>query len=136
MKSLNQREFREKELIAKIKKIEEKYSECSSLKKKLQAVEEEQEYYLAEASGLNESIKEDWSVRNMMEKHKYVFDENESILNRIRSERDEVLREGFEDLDQYMKKLSWEKEDCQSELRRLRDLYEREKKEDADGTHN
>ena len=135
---MNQQVCEEKqdEIRAKLKNIEEEQQDCLSLKKEIESEEAEMERALGVVYARNREIEDDWTRRNMIGNRGYLFSENEETLNRVCAKRNDFLREGIEDLEQYRKELSWKAEEYQEELSRLTKEYENHKKENQDGSHH
>lgn len=120
------------EIKSELRKLEEQEKECLSIKRALESEEDAREKELKAASMQNREIEEDWRKRNMIGNKGYLFSDHEVTLRKISSERNNLLSDGVEDLNQYMKKLSWKKDDYQKELSKLEcDDYKEENKDGA-----
>lgn len=116
-----------------IKNIEKKEQECIELKQKIELEEEERDKEIRRAIMLNDEIEEDWRSRNMLGNREYIFSDGEMLFKKVCSERNNILVDGMKDLNQYVKKLSWQEEDCREQLSRLSREYAENKEGDEDG---
>lgn len=128
---MNQREYEDKydEIKSELRKLEEEQQDCRSLKRAIEAEEEDRERALNIIYVRNEELEKDWRRRNMIGNKDYLFQETEERLNKVRSERNSILRDDFDDLNQYMKKLSQQEEEYQEKLSKLKREYEDQKEE-------
>ena len=133
---MNQQAFEEKQDKIKIElqTIEEQQQDCLSLERKIESEEIEMERVLNLAYARNRELEDDWTRRKMIGNKGYLFSESEATLNQICTKRNDFLRDGIEELEQYRKELSWKAEEYQEDLSRLAQEYENYHKESQDGT--
>ncbi|MGF7018750.1 hypothetical protein M2145_002525 [Lachnospiraceae bacterium PF1-21] len=133
---MEKREYEEEldRLRNEIRKIEEQEQECIALKRKVEMEEELLEIDIKNSVTFNTELEEDWRSRNMLKQQEYLFLDTDMYLNKINSERNGILRDGLNDFDQYIKKLSWEEENCREQISRLSREYNETKEENENGT--
>lgn len=132
---MNQQQYDKKceQIQRELQQIEQTNRNCRLLKKQIALDEEEKEENISVAVQLNNNIECNWKDRNMIGNKQYLFEEEKNLLRKITSERNSLWQNDFDDLKQYIKKISWKREACQKNLLKLRQEYEEAKGEKDSG---